>query len=396
VLHSSDDPGRARSERRDVQMDEEDFAAWKRAQFEQALRLRQDIDRHRIKLERLGVLVAAKHGQDAPVASIFADGAPRGSGAPPSPVRREAAIEDAPTGEPGNAEGSPEEARSPGPPAAVDHGPAAFVQAAVLENSRQHALAHAHQVPASLSAAVEVSCVLMCGGFRRERVVRRLCFWLFKNMAWKLLHALSILVNTISIAYGANDTKNFELDRFEMPRSLWIDFMCSSLLFLEVAVGCIAIGFVGAHSTWLRCSGYHQLDFAVLLTSAANLSISFVFGSRESLALFTLRPLRLMQLLKVLSCLRHFVYVKHIVKAVRQGAPLIATVTGLLAFVILFFAALSLSVFDRKPVYGVIGRCMAVQVMPALDAHLSCPLDISLPCADGRPFPTAERAGVRS
>lgn len=180
-------------------------------------------------------------------------------------------------------------------------------------------------------------------------------------MTWRLLHALSILVNTISIAYGADNTEDFDLENFEMPRSLWIDFVCSSLLFLEITVGCIAIGFVGAHSTWLSCSGYHKLDFAVLITSAANLGISFVFGSRESMVLFTLRPLRLIQLLKVLSCLRHFVYVKHIVKAARQGSPLIGTVLGLLTFVVLFFAALALSVFQHKP-YGMIGRCIAVQV----------------------------------
>jgi hypothetical protein len=87
-----------------------DFAAWKRAQFEQASRLRQDIDQKRRRLEKLGVLVEVRHQQEnAPSAaepnrtganahdaaeSGAAETANQAGFARASPVRRLAALND--------------------------------------------------------------------------------------------------------------------------------------------------------------------------------------------------------------------------------------------------------------------------------------------------------------
>ena len=40
-----------------------DFAEWKRSQFEQARRLRQDLDKQQRRLEKLGVFFSARNGE---------------------------------------------------------------------------------------------------------------------------------------------------------------------------------------------------------------------------------------------------------------------------------------------------------------------------------------------
>ena len=88
-----------------------DFAAWKRAQFEQASRLRLDIDKKRRRLEKLGVLVevrqqenvssaaeANRTGVNAPHkehdAAEFGAAENQAGFAHASPVRRLAALND--------------------------------------------------------------------------------------------------------------------------------------------------------------------------------------------------------------------------------------------------------------------------------------------------------------
>jgi hypothetical protein len=148
---------------------------------------------------------------------------------------------------------------------------------------------------------------------------------------------LCVCVRILSVC----DTPASPKKCFTLPRALWIDFICSVLLLIEVIVGSIAIGFAGASSTWLRCSMYHQIDFLVLLSSATNLALAFVFSWTE---LFTLRPFRLFQLFKVLSVFRHLSYIKYILKALIQGGARMGTVVSVLAFAILFFGVLGSSI----------------------------------------------------
>jgi len=243
----------------------------------------------------------------------------------------------------------------------------------------KHARAHEHsqhhspfREPEHLSHAVARSCVLLCGGFSREHPFRRQCFVIFKSLTWRGLHGLSILTNSISIAYGADRTKGLNLQELELSRHLWVDVVCTFLLVVEVFVASVAIGFAGKPSTWLCCSAHHKVDLLVLLTSFGNLGYWFAFGPREDTVVLTLRPLRLLLIFKVLGTLEHLTYVKYLVKACKQGAALMTTVALLLAFFVLFFATLGIVSFKDHPRFGLIGRCQAI-----LRAQPACASDFS-------------------
>jgi len=107
--------------------------------------------------------------------------------------------------------------------------------------------------PDIIENSVARTCVLLGGGFSRESLIRSLCFEIFKSKYWRMVHVVSMIINCVSIAYGSNPTAGMDLGKFELPRSLWIDFVCSGMLTCEILVACIAIGFAGKPSTWLRC-----------------------------------------------------------------------------------------------------------------------------------------------
>jgi len=232
------------------------------------------------------------------------------------------------------------------------------LEAAKHAHAQHHSPFHE---PEHLSHAVPRSCPLLCGGFSREHPFRRQCFMVFKSLTWRGMNGLAILINSISIAYGAD---------LEVSRHLWVDVGCTCLLALEIFVASVSIGFVGQPNTWLRCSAYHKVDLLVLITSLGNLGYSFVFGADT--VVLNLAPLRLFLFFKVLGSLKQLTYVKYLVKACKRGAPLMATVALLLVFIVLFFAALGLASFKDHPRFGFIGRCQAV-----LRAQPDCASDFS-------------------
>ena len=360
-----------------------DFAEWRKQALENALRLRQDLERQQERLRKLGALGDSDSGRQQ---GIRADAL-----LPTSPAEQpkedvdeitldtEAPLSNFP------AVGSREDRQhhQPSPLGSPGRQPQTDARArpskrtklqstqiaSAATDRKSFARLNSTKTPYDLSQAeifslrLQVRSTTVFSGFSRDGLFRRASFAIFTSLHWKVFQALAILVNTVSIAYGADATKEKDLKNFDMPRSLWIDFLCTAVLFLDIFLGAVALGFYGGPGTWLRCSRYHQLDFAVLLTSAANLSLSWVFGQGDNLVEFTLRPLRLVQIFKVLTVFRHLSYIRRILKTYRDGAELMISVLAMLLFTILLFASLGISIFRDRPRFGLIGKCLAVQRM---------------------------------
>ena len=55
-----------------------------------------------------------------------------------------------------------------------------------------------------------------------------------------------------------NFNKEKDLKNFDVPRSLWIDFLCTAVLFLDIFLGAVALGVADAvvpHPPWGLRSG---------------------------------------------------------------------------------------------------------------------------------------------
>ena len=77
-----------------------------------------------------------------------------------------------------------------------------------------------------------------------------------------------------------------------------------------------------------------------------------MFGEREQMVLFTLRPLRVVYVFRVLSILHHLEYIRRILAIVKHGSGLLVSVLCLLLFTILVFASFGISVWQALDVRG--------------------------------------------
>jgi hypothetical protein len=115
----------------------------------------------------------------------------------------------------------------------------------------------------TLMEAVPFSCSFLFGGFSRENAFRRLCFWIYRNPVFSAIFQLTNLANATLLTmypewFGTNvvtlDNPTMEVNVTEDTLRIvkYFDMACVGILFLEVLVGIIALGFFRHSSCWLR------------------------------------------------------------------------------------------------------------------------------------------------
>ena len=106
--------------------------------------------------------------------------------------------------------------------------------------------------PATIDQAVPVSCWLIFGGFSRHSVIRLKAFDVYKSPSWAVFFLLVTIANSIYISILPELLDNgSEVSSFSVgpPKAVtWldsVDIASAIVLFFEVAVGSIALGFSG-------------------------------------------------------------------------------------------------------------------------------------------------------
>jgi hypothetical protein len=206
----------------------------------------------------------------------------------------------------------------------------------------------------SLDEAMELTMPYFLGGFSRRSPVRMKCFQMLRSFRWKAFFIIVNLANCIYIAsvpemyresFNAegklpSNTSNHGGHRLlpssispdalvnsplhshlrSLPQSYQnatsnyaaaFEFLCVGAIVLELLVGCIAIGAVSDETAYLRCSNFHKLDFALLLVTALEYTLSFTLG----VTYFSFRAFRLLRLLKPLLRMEVFRDVKEVLAA---------------------------------------------------------------------------------
>jgi hypothetical protein len=170
------------------------------------------------------------------------------------------------------------------------------------------------------------------------RFVRAKCSQLHFNRRWTAVCTLATLSNCAIIALEP------ELNRQRFNRGpsdaegatvfTALDSLFFAVMFLEVFVGCAALGFARGDSSWVRSSRFHQIDLAVLLLSV----MDYVLESRYDDYRGPFRVFRLFRLLKPVMAFELFRQLSQILRALSRGLRQLATVFAVLALLFLAFA----------------------------------------------------------
>jgi len=176
-------------------------------------------------------------------------------------------------------------------------------------------------IPATLRKATDRSCTLFCGGFSRTNPMRRFCFETFTSARFAAFSLTVTVLNSLYIAL-APELKGSERRSSHGPDELaglretlfYFDIACAVCMGLEVLLGIVAYGCFRTPSTYLRNSGFHQLDAACVIFTVLE-----YLASSLGLPNFTLRPFRMLRFFKFLCKVEMFSGVKNIIATLKEG-----------------------------------------------------------------------------
>jgi hypothetical protein len=144
----------------------------------------------------------------------------------------------------------------------------------------------------------------------------------YNSPAWSFFFVGMSLMNAVYVAtvpeyqYNlilANSQNGIRMPTDSSDILMYFDFLCLSVSFVEVLIGSIAIGFVREKTCWLRCSEYHGLEFVILLCT-----ITEYFAAWKGVQGQTLRPFRLLRVLRSITQIRTFAGVKAMITTLKQ------------------------------------------------------------------------------
>mmetsp|Transcript_3722 Transcript_3722/g.9015 ORF Transcript_3722/g.9015 Transcript_3722/m.9015 type:complete len:2275 (-) Transcript_3722:103-6927(-) len=204
--------------------------------------------------------------------------------------------------------------------------------------------------PRTIDEAVEVSCKWLFGGFSRKSVTRLKCFDVYKSPSWSTFFLVVTMANSIFISILPEISAESASSSFSVgePRQIsWLDSVdvaSAVVLFFEILVGCIALGFWGAPTTWMRSSDFHKLDMFVLLVTISEYILAFGFGITG----VTMRPFRLLRVFRAITTIRAFSGIKTIIITLKQGLSQLVIVFAMLIFFCTCFAIFGMAVFQNS------------------------------------------------
>lgn len=181
-------------------------------------------------------------------------------------------------------------------------------------------------------------------GFSRRSLLRSKCIIIVNDGAWKALFVLGAICNSIYIAWlpGVDPASiNSETEALFG----WIDNIFLGLFYFELVVGWIAWGFAGHPNAWFNRDHFHRLDFFIFLVSIYELFTQWLQAQGIGVQSFTLRPLRLLRIIKVMTGLNHFASVKAILITLGDGVGQLMVVFGIFVAFMMIFAVFGMGVY---------------------------------------------------
>jgi hypothetical protein len=176
-------------------------------------------------------------------------------------------------------------------------------------------------------------------GFSRYSQVRSKCIVIVNNKTWKAVFFSGAILNAIYIAVLPSIEAE-TLDEGTQELLGWLNALFLYLFYFEVAVGWVAWGFRGHPQAWFNRDFMYRLDFLILVVSIYE-QVSRMIGMRA----FTLQPLRLLRVLKVMTGLEHFASVKAILMTLGDGVAQLLVVFGILVAFIAIFAVFGMGAY---------------------------------------------------
>jgi hypothetical protein len=200
-----------------------------------------------------------------------------------------------------------------------------------------HFTARKDQLPHTLEEAVPVSIPWVFSGFSRNSAVRMKCFQICKSRGeWFALFFVVLIANCVYI---------FLVPDFPILRATeWqiVDWICSVIYLFEVVCNIIAYGFTGRNA-WFSVSQFHKMEFIILCLTTAEFFFILIL-KQEAL---TVRPFRLLRLLKLVVPLQIFGEVRVILDTLSFSAGSIGLILLMFAFFVVIFGTVHMQLLVK-------------------------------------------------
>ena len=262
-------------------------------------------------------------------------------------------------------------------------------QAVTTEKTRQSTVQRASQpeeqapdivetqgIPRTLQECTEISCNWFFGGFKRASPLRRLCFNTIHSILFSTISMLITVANSMYIALAPglknNDGEVDEGLKNLEDALLWFDIACAGFLGFEILLGIIAYGFYRSPSTYLRNSGFHQLDFACFWVAMLEYLAIYL-----GLPNFTLRPFRMLRFFRLICKIEMFSGIKNIIATLKEGLPQLMIIFLFLLLTLAAWIILCMAVYQKSMRRRCVTRAASIPVCSSdfsTDFNQSCNL----------------------
>ena len=200
-----------------------------------------------------------------------------------------------------------------------------------------HFTARKDRLPQTLQEAVPVSIPWVFSGFSRNSAVRMKCFQICQSRGeWFTLFFVVLIANCVYI---------FLVPDFPILRATeWqiVDWICSVIYLFEVVCNIIAYGFTGRNA-WFSVSHFHKMEFIILCLTIAEFLFILIL-KQEAL---TVRPFRLLRLLKLVVPLQIFGEVRVILDTLSFAAGSIGLILLMFAFFLVIFGTINMQLLVK-------------------------------------------------
>jgi hypothetical protein len=123
----------------------------------------------------------------------------------------------------------------------------------------------------------------------------------------------------------------------------YFDIFCAVVMGFEILIAVVAYGFCRTRSTYLRSSGFHQLDVACMVVTILEY-VAIILGLPD----VTLRPFRMLKFFKIICQIEMFQGVKDILTALRACFLQLLTIVLLLFLTLAGWCLLCMALYSKS------------------------------------------------
>ena len=208
----------------------------------------------------------------------------------------------------------------------------------------------------------------MFKGFSRANYFRNQCFQIQKSGRWLLFFTLVTIMQCAYVALEPSlvvpiDSPNYLAERekieadaaaeggirgtFQARFQTWLDYIdpfCIAVLVFEIVTGLVAFGGFRSPGSYIRSSGYNQMDVVILVLTI----VEYIVTALVDNAGLNFKPLRIMRMFKALTNISIFAGIKTIMITLRSGAAQLSTVFAMLFFFMCAWGIFGMAMFKKS------------------------------------------------